>query len=161
MPRSEGDRRGVGIVPPPTDLAAQIARLAAADPKALQAEWQLLYGRPPPDDLTPDLVLRGVAHALQLKALGGLAPAVAWQLERLAGATPQPRKRGTLRPGTTLVREWHGETHTVLVHADGFEYRTQLYRSLSLIARAITGAHWSGPRFFGLRKDRPDRASDG
>lgn len=64
------------------------------------------------------------------------------------------RRRGPakdrLKPRTTLVRGWHGGTHTLAVRAEGFEYRGRLYRSLSLIAREITGAHWSGPRFFGL-----------
>ena len=55
-----------------------------------------------------------------------------------------------LKPGAKLVREWHGDTHSVLVLEDGFEYRGKRHRSLSKIARAITGAHWSGPRFFGL-----------
>ena len=57
-----------------------------------------------------------------------------------------------LKIGTTLVRQWRGHTHTVLVHKDGFEHEGQRYRSLSLIAERITGAHWSGPRFFGLTK---------
>jgi len=56
-----------------------------------------------------------------------------------------------LKPGTRLVREWHGVTHTVLVHRHDFEWHDQRYRSLSMIARTITGAHWSGPRFFGLK----------
>ena len=57
---------------------------------------------------------------------------------------------GLLKTGTILVRQWRGHTHTVLVHKDGFEYEGQRYRSLTVIAERITGAHWSGPRFFGL-----------
>jgi hypothetical protein len=57
-----------------------------------------------------------------------------------------------LRTGTTLVREWRGHTHTVLVREDGFEYEGRHYRSLTVIAEKITGAHWSGPRFFGLTR---------
>jgi hypothetical protein len=60
-----------------------------------------------------------------------------------------------LRPGTTLVRRWHGRTHTVLVVEGGFEHQGRRYASLSPIARAITGAHWSGPRFFGLTRAAP------
>ena len=56
------------------------------------------------------------------------------------------------RTGTTLVRQWRGHTHTVLVRENGFEYQGEPYRSLSMIAERITGAHWSGPRFFGLTK---------
>ena len=69
-------------------------------------------------------------------------------LLRDAHASPAPR--AAVKAGTRLVREWNGETHTVLVHADGVEWRGQRYRSLSVVAREITGAHWSGPRFFGL-----------
>ncbi len=57
-----------------------------------------------------------------------------------------------MKVGTRLVREWNGQTHTVLVHADGVEWRGKRYRSLSVVAREITGAHWSGPRFFGLER---------
>jgi hypothetical protein len=57
-----------------------------------------------------------------------------------------------LKTGTTLVRQWRGHAHTVLVRDDGFEYRGECYRSLTVVAERITGAHWSGPRFFGLTK---------
>jgi hypothetical protein len=57
-----------------------------------------------------------------------------------------------LKTGTRLVRQWRGHSHTVLVREDGFEYEDQHYRSLTVIAERITGAHWSGPRFFGLTK---------
>ncbi len=61
----------------------------------------------------------------------------------------------TVKPGTRLVREWRGATHVVLIHADGIEWRGRRFASLSLVAREITGAHWSGPRFFGLRRRQP------
>jgi Protein of unknown function (DUF2924) len=77
-----------------------------------------------------------------------------------AAARPNPL---SLRPGTRLVREWYGVTHTALIHADGIEWRGQRYRSLSVVARKITGARWSGPRFFGLRRqlDSSSRAGEG
>jgi hypothetical protein len=68
----------------------------------------------------------------------------------------QPR----LKPGARLVREWHGRTHTVVVVEDGFEFEGRLYRSLTSIAREITGAHWSGPRFFGLAKTAATSGGD-
>jgi hypothetical protein len=78
---------------------------------------------------------------------------------RLQTLTGEHEKRGAssdlgaaLKTGTTLVRQWRGHTHAVLVRDDGFEYEGQPYRSLSVIAKRITGAHWSGPRFFGLIK---------
>ena len=66
----------------------------------------------------------------------------------------------SLKPGTRLVREWRGISHTVLIHADGVEWRGQRYPSLSMVAREITGAHWSGPRFFGLRQRPAGGMSD-
>jgi len=119
----------------------------------LRAEWQRLHGVDPPPDLTRDLLLRGVAHRLQERALGGLSPAAQWQLERLA-PLERTRRPGAvqtrLRPGMTLARSWRGQTHTIVVREAGFEFAGRVYRSLSIIAREITGAHWSGPRFFGL-----------
>ena len=94
--------------------------------------------------------------------------ATARKLER-ASADPlgrgaaKPTPSVSLRPGTRLVREWRGVTHTALIHADGIEWRVQRYRSLSVVARKITGARWSGPRFFGLRRqlDSHSRAGEG
>jgi hypothetical protein len=74
---------------------------------------------------------------------------------KLSRGSVTPAPPISLRPGTRLVREWRGVTHTVLIHADGIEWRGQRYRSLSLVARKITGARWSGPRFFGLRQRPP------
>jgi hypothetical protein len=95
---------------------------------------------------------------------GGLSTATARKLEQ-AAADPlgrgavKPAPPISLRPGTRLVREWRGVTHMVLIHADGIEWRGQRYRSLSLVARKITGARWSGPRFFGLRQRPLDSTS--
>ena len=87
----------------------------------------------------------------------GLSMATARKLERasddpLGRGAAKPTPSVSLRPGTRLVREWRGVTYTVLVHADGFEWHGRRYRSLTIVAREITGADWSGPRFFGLRK---------
>lgn len=79
---------------------------------------------------------------------------------RTAGrVAPDPRL--SLKPGARLVREWHGRTHTVTVTEDGFEYAGMSYPSLTKVARKITGAHWSGPRFFGLVRAGAPRASNG
>ena len=96
-------------------------------------------------------------EAPQEKLHGGLTPA---QKRKLAGLAEDPWESGDIaatptirmKPGTKLVREWRGETHTVLVLEDGFEGKGEHYRSLSSIAREITGTHWSGPRFFGLKR---------
>jgi hypothetical protein len=101
---------------------------------------------------------------LQEKAHGGLSASTARQL---AEAARQITKQGrasegttTLRPGTRLARDWHGRTHHVLVLDDGYHYRDRRYRSLTAIARDITGAAWSGPRFFGLNGARDREAGD-
>lgn len=146
---------GEGAAPSPAALAGALSRLLRLRIEALRADWERAYRVPPPADLTRDVLLRGVAHHLQERALGGLSPASQWQLGRLAPSDRPERHarrpKAQLRPGTTLVRSWHGQTHTVTVRERGFVYRGQAYRSLTTIAREITGAHWSGPRFFGLR----------
>jgi len=113
-----------------------------------------MYRAGPPLGLSRDLLIRTLAHELQQRAHGGPSLALRRRLQSLAGAS----EKGTVDPdivlkaGTTLVRQWRGHTHTVLVHNDGFEHEGQLYRSLTAIADRITETHWSGPRFFGLTK---------
>jgi hypothetical protein len=136
------------------DIAAELTRLGALTNFELRREWRRLHGMQPPKSLSRDLLLRGITYKIQERAFGGLSKSV---LRRLSDALPEARSnsvRGAtavrVKVGTRLVREWNGQTHTVLVHADGVEWRGKLYRSLSVVARKITGAHWSGPRFFGL-----------
>ena len=153
-PRELAELAGAGPGLPSADVAGALALLPGLDTAALRAEWERLHRRPPPGDLTRDLLLRGIAQRLQEQAFGGLSPAAVRQLET-SGAPKRPGRTrragaGRLKPGTVLVRGWRGRTHTVLVLDGGFEYRGRLYRSLFLIAREITGAHWSGPRFFRL-----------
>lgn len=142
-------------------LAARLAGLAGMELATIREEWQRLHGAAPPMRLSRDLLARAVAHRLQEAALGGLAPATRRRLAALAGESRAGKGEGAaaappaaairLKPGTALVREWHGRTHTVLVLADGgFEHQGERYASLTEVARAITGARWSGPRFFGL-----------
>lgn len=85
--------------------------------------------------------------------MGGLKPATRRQLQKLAeGNSLSIQPVAQVKPGTRLLREWHGITHEVLVGEDGVQYRGHYYRSLSQVARVITGAKWSGPLFFGLKK---------
>ena len=109
------------------------------------------------DDSPRLLLLLALAYRMQERAEGGLSKAALRRLNGHGGAdgeeTRRPRPRvPRLRPGTRLVREWHGEVHQVMVRDKGFEYRKEQYRSLSQIARTITGTRWSGPSFFGLRR---------
>lgn len=139
------------------DIAGDLARLSASTIFELRGEWRRLHRTPPPMRLSRDLLTRGITYKLQERLLGGLSDAVMRKLDRLNAGSPENDARKSVPPislksGTRLVREWRGVTHTVLVHADGFEWNGKHFRSLTLIAREITGAHWSGPRFFGLRK---------
>ncbi len=135
------------------DIAAELARLEALTNFELRAEWRRLHHMQPPKSLSRDLLLRGITYKIQERAFGGLSKSL---LRKLTDGDAsfvkhcRPAPRTVVKPGTRLVREWNGETHTVLVHADGVEWRGTRYRSLSVVAREITGAHWSGPRFFGL-----------
>ena len=150
------------------DLDQEIAALADRPTADLQARWQALYGAAPPGRVGRDLLIRAVAHALQAQAIGEFSPALRRRLQRLAADI---RARGDVaistrprvKPGTRLIRQWKDETHEVTVLDDSFLWRGQSYRSLSQIARAITGTRWSGPVFFGLkqRTGRPVGSTDG
>ena len=137
---------------PSIDIRETLARLSASTIFELRGEWRRLHRAAPPMRLSRDLLMRGITYKLQERPLGGLSKSILRKLERLSLDVKTSAPPISLKAGTRLVREWRGVTHSVLVHADGFEWSGQRYRSLTLIARKITGAHWSGPRFFGLRK---------
>ena len=138
------------------ELSARLAALPTLSLGDLRLEWRRLYRADPPR-LSRDMMMRAIAHRLQEIGHGGLSKATLRRLTALtaefetAGAVAPP-SGPRLRPGSRLVREWHGRTHTVCVTDDGFEFQGKSYRSLTTIAYEITGAHWSGPRFFGLTK---------
>ena len=152
--------RGPRLTPPaPAPASAEVAqlldRLLTLTAAQLRHEWQRLYRTNPPRRLSRDLLRRALAHKIQEQAYGGLSLAARRRLQTLARAMAQDgevalKPSPGQKPGARLVREWRGEAHCVLVLDDGFLYRDQRYRSLTAIARVITGAHWSGPRFFGL-----------
>ncbi len=138
-------------------VAVKLQALAGMGYAALRAEWRRLYRAHPPKRVSRDLLMLGVAWKVQERARGGLGAATKRRLASLAKTLDQDGDvtRGRvarLKPGARLIREWRGETHAVIVLDDGFEWRGQRWRSLSVIAREITGAHWSGPRFFGLNE---------
>ncbi len=138
-------------------LPEQVAGLEILSTADLRARWQRAYGQPAPKHASRDLLLRAVAHRLQEQAESGLSKATLRRLTKLAalnggGSLPTPPPLPRLKPGSRLVREWRGKVQQVTVLEAGFDYRGTRYGSLSHIARAITGARWSGPLFFGLRK---------
>jgi hypothetical protein len=134
----------------------QIAELVERSTQDLRVAWRELHRTGPPQGLSRDLLIRALAHRLQEQTHGGTSRAQRRRLQRLAREFEKGRGSSdpgiVLRTGTTLVRQWRGHTHTVLVREDWFEYEGQHYPSLTVIAERITGAHWSGPRFFGLTK---------
>jgi hypothetical protein len=143
------------------EVEREIAGLVDRSTNELRLAWRKFHHAGPPPGLSRDLVIRTLANKLQERAHGGLSRAVQRRLQTLAGEFEKGARSFDpgmlLKTGATLVRQWRGHTHTVLVREDGFEYEGQRYRSLTVIAERITGAHWSGPRFFGLSK--PARAS--
>lgn len=161
---SIGTARGKGGRAAAIELNSRLAALPALSYHDLRAEWRRLYRSHPPKRISRDLLELGVAWKMQEKVLGGLGATLKRRLIELAGTMATKgdlaRVRAvTLRPGAKLVREWHGKAHELLVLEDGFEWRGEHWRSLTAIAGAITGTHWSGPRFFGL--GGPRRAGGG
>jgi hypothetical protein len=106
--------------------------------------------------LSRNLMVRAIANKMQERAYGRPSLAIKRSLDTLAGEFEKGGRSFdpgvVLKAGARLVRQWRGHAHTVLVLEDGFEYEGQRYRSLTQIAARITGAHWSGPRFFGVTK---------
>jgi Protein of unknown function (DUF2924) len=166
-------REAIGLIRDPAPLAmvppgaieGEITRLRSLDLEGLRHEWRRLYHREPPR-ISRDLFVLGLGYRLQEIAQGGLSKASRRKLQTMAkilrttgrvGPTPSL----SLKPGARLVREWRGRAHTVTVTEDGFEYAAENYPSLTKIAKNITGAHWSGPRFFGLGAASAERPGHG
>src|SRR5206468_10977412 len=141
------------------NLIDKIAELQALDTSALRLFWGQAFGGPPPKRLSRDLLLRALAYHVQEQALGGLRAATRRRLARAAmdlGRGPRPAVGPlAIKPGTRLLREWQGVIHELIVLEEGVRYRGQTWRSLSAVAREITGVRWSGPLFFGLKGRRP------
>lgn len=123
----------------------------------LRRKWQHVYGSPPPTGLGRDLLARGISWKEQERLHGGFPASLSRELSRLAQQLERSgdldvERQLSLKTGTRLVREWHGRTCHVTVLDEGFLFADRRYASLTQIARAITGANWSGPRFFGLKQ---------
>jgi hypothetical protein len=127
-------------------IEEELAALVALPAAALPGEWQKVYKTPAPR-LSPDLLRRGIAYRLQERAYGKLPAKVAREIAA-AGRKREPE----VSAGTRLVREWNGRTIDVIATDDGMIWEGRTYRSLSAIAREVTGTPWSGPRFFGIGK---------
>jgi hypothetical protein len=136
------------------DISQKLAELPHLSRQQLLDLWRKLYRRPAPVGLRRELLIPFLSYRIQELALGGLKPSTRAELRRIA---KQQKPNSPLRPvarvktGTRIVREWSGENREVTALESGFGYRKAVYRSLSEIARKITGTRWSGPAFFGLK----------
>lgn len=127
--------------------------LTGLDRDGLKRIWEETIGSPPPLYLSPEFMARVIAHERQVKALGGLSAAERRALRMMAEGKRSPEvAAAALGPasGAQIVRDWNGRTYRVEVLPDGYRFDGKDYRSLSSIAKRITGTNWSGPRFFGL-----------
>lgn len=150
-------QRGAGSDRPRRQAPAGALQEDRANAAALREAWQRLHRMAAPAALSPDVLRRDIAYRQQADRHGGLSADARRRLAALAGSdagqAPQPPPRTPrIKAGSTLLREWRGRTYTVLALEQGFEMIGQRFASLSEVARHITGAHWSGPRFFGLRR---------
>src|SRR5690349_2750949 len=147
-------------------IRARLTALPSLTVKELKGRWRSVYGSEPPLRVSRELLIRAVAYRLQEQALGGLKESTRKLLLRLARDTRdgKPLKVSPSAPtsaGTVLMRDWQGVTHEVRVLDRGVLYQRRRYRSLSEVARLITGSRWSGPLFFGLRSRPQEENSRG
>ena len=152
--------------PSAQDLSAEIAGLAALSRDLLQARWRELYRTETPRKISRDLLIRAIAYRLQENEFGGLKPATRRVLAKAAEDASARRPirvapERTLKPGTVLLRDWHGVQHQVTVLETAIMFQKKQYKSLSEVARKITGTRWSGPLFFGLKSNHEEDARDG
>jgi len=138
-------------------VAEELSAIPDMSRADLAARWQTAHRSAPPKGISRRLLEYSASYQIQVKAFGGLKPALKRKLkgyaptkEKTSASTAVPRKSNALSPGTRLVRDWHGATYTVEVTDSGFLYDGEDFKSLSKIAYVITGVRWSGPRFFGL-----------
>jgi hypothetical protein len=135
--------------------AERLERLSSMTAAEVKAEWRRVFGCAAPPAFGTALTTRAIAARYQEQAFGGLTRGELRMLGRQVRKNERkPKAAPVIKPGTWLSRTWHGEVHEVVVLDTGYEYRGSRYQSLSAIARDITGARWSGPRFFGLHSPR-------
>ena len=138
------------------NLKTELEALPDLPRDELKKRWTELYGTPCPPKMSRKILRYAIAYRLQEKVYGGLDKKTRRLLEKaaakLAAGKPVVPEGSKIRPGTRLLREWHGTMHEVIVLETGVQFRDRIWPSLSAVAREITGARWSGPRFFGLNE---------
>jgi hypothetical protein len=162
MPIRKVVERQQGAAAPVDEAAieAEIERIQSLRPEEVRALWRDTFGREVPKALTRDLVVRTLCWRIQEQAFGGHSPATLKLLASYARGRQAGNRLRRLKSGTELIREYQGVRHTVVITGEGFRWRGQDFPSLTAIARAITGANWNGPRFFGLREESMGRAKE-
>ena len=132
-----------------TDISVQrqLLALAQMDKEELISKWKDLFGKNPPE-YGPVFMRRRLAYRIQELFYGGLSEELKSQM--LSRKRTSSRNSGILKPGNRIIREWRDEKHEVIIRANGVEYNGQLYRSLTAVAKKITGTHWNGKKFFGV-----------
>lgn len=136
-------------------LASELVALPVLDRRELIEKWRSLYETEPPVGISNKFLLHAIAYRMQEQESGGLQPATRRFLEKAAQDSASKEKilpPVSIKPGTRLLREWHGVTYEVIIMEDGVQCNGKHYRSLSEVACAITSTRWSGPLFFGLKK---------
>jgi hypothetical protein len=146
----------------PSALVREIEELQEATSANLKERWRALYGSEAPRRISRNLLIRALAYRIQEQALGGLKPSTRRLLAKVAADASARRSiqvasEPFLKPGTVLLREWHGAQHQVIVREDGIVFNGKRYKSLSQVAYRITGTKWSGPLFFGLKANRQEQ----
>jgi hypothetical protein len=143
------------------DVSQFIKNLPEMGKPALCKQWQESFKTPAPDGIRKELMIRMLAYRIQEQAFGGLKPKIRRRLDQMAATvSKRPNSAANMaraKSGTRLIRSWQGKTHTVTVEVSGYHYEGRRYRSLSEIARQITGTQWSGPLFFGLKSRGPKK----
>lgn len=148
----------------PDPIAQRLTTLPKLSKTALRELWKQLFGAPPPSQLRRHLMIPILAYRQQEQAFGSLSTANRGRLRQLARAFETNSNSAissihSVKPGTRLVRQWGDQVHLVNVETNAYEYQGARYRSLSEIARLITGTHWSGPLFFGIRSEQTNSKS--
>lgn len=139
----------------PVDMSGmELQRLKDLNREELLKRWRTLYEQEAPASLSKQLLIHAIAYRMQEKALGGLKPTTQRFLKQCLSERQPSFSANNLKIGTRLLREWHGNTYEVTILEKEVLFNGKRYRSLTEVARLITGVNWSGPSFFGLKKKR-------
>jgi hypothetical protein len=149
----------------PDLVEKRLAALPTLSKAALCDLWQQFFDSKPPSKLRRDLMIPILAYRIQEHAFGSLSARSRERIRQLSqafekGNDPPAARAPRIRPGTRLVRQWGDVVYLVNVHTNGYEYQGTRYQSLSEIARLITGTRWSGPLFFGIKKESTNAQSE-